>query len=63
MRKRITRFREHYNHRRPHQALDQSTPKVVWDLLEHTPATEPIRMEALEAKASQYPTGSPPAQQ
>ncbi|MFJ5870164.1 integrase core domain-containing protein [Dietzia maris] len=54
LRERITRFREHYNHRRPHQALDQSTPKTAWDLLEHTAATEPIRMEVLEAKASQY---------
>lgn len=54
LRERITRFRAHYNHRRPHQALDQSTPKIAWDLLEHTPATEPIRMEVLEARASQY---------
>lgn len=54
LRERITRFREHYNHRRPHQALDQATPRTAWDLLDHTPAVEPIRMEVLQAKASQY---------
>lgn len=51
---RIRRYREHYNHRRPHQALNQATPKAAWDLLEHTPATEPIPMVELEAKAAQY---------
>lgn len=34
LRERITRFREHYNHRRPHQALDQATPRTAWDLLD-----------------------------
>lgn len=54
LRDRITKFRVHYNQRRPHQALSQSTPKTAWDLLEHTPATKPIRVEVLEAKASHY---------
>ncbi|WP_427019324.1 integrase core domain-containing protein (plasmid) [Pseudarthrobacter sp. P1] len=50
----IRRFRDHYNNRRPHQALDDATPRTAWDLLEHTPATEPIPLSVLEAKASQY---------
>ena len=54
LRERITRFRAHYNHRRPHQALDQATPATAWDLLAHTPATEPIPLAVLEAKASEY---------
>lgn len=54
LRDRIRRYREHYNHRRPHQALNQATPKAVWELLEHTPATEPIPLVVLEAKAAQY---------
>lgn len=54
LRGRITAFREHYNRRRPHQALDQATPATAWELLEHTPATEPIPLQVLEAKASQY---------
>ncbi len=40
--------------RRPHQALEQATPRAAWDLLEHTPASEPIPLSVLEAKASQY---------
>jgi hypothetical protein len=50
----ITRFREHYNRRRPHQALGQATPATAWELLEHTPATEPVPLAVLEAKASEY---------
>lgn len=50
----IARYREHYNHRRPHQALGQATPKEAWDLLEHTPASQPIPLAVLEAKASQH---------
>lgn len=52
VRRLITRYREHYNNRRPHQALGQATPKQAWDLLEHTPATEPIPIVVLEAKAA-----------
>ncbi|MEB0268034.1 integrase core domain-containing protein, partial [Cryobacterium sp. 10I5] len=54
LRARIQRFREHYNNRRPHQALEHATPRAAWDLLEHTPATEPIPLSVLEAKASEY---------
>lgn len=54
LRVRIQRFREHYNNRRPHQALADATPRAAWDLLEHTPATEPIPLMVLEAKASEY---------
>lgn len=54
LRERIRRYREHYNHRRPHQALNQATPKTAWDLLAHTPATEPIPLLVLEAKAAEY---------
>lgn len=54
LRARIGRFRQHYNNRRPHQALEQATPGAAWDLLEHTPATEPIPLSVLEAKASEY---------
>lgn len=51
---RINTFREHYNKRRPHQALGQATPAAAWELLEHTPATKPIPLVVLEAKASEY---------
>lgn len=54
LQQRITKFREHYNCRRPHQALGQSTPRTAWELLEHTPATEPIPLTVLEAKAAEY---------
>jgi transposase InsO family protein len=54
LRSRIQRFREPYNNRRPHQALEQATPRAAWDLLEHTPATEAIPLSVLEAKASEY---------
>lgn len=50
----ISRYREHYNRRRPHQSLNQSTPETAWKTLEHTPATEPIHLSVLEAKASEY---------
>lgn len=50
----ITRYREHYNRRRPHQSLNLSTPEIAWQTLEHTPATEPIHLSVLEAKAAEY---------
>lgn len=53
-RRRIGVFREHYNTRRPHQALGQTTPAQAWNLLEHTPATDPIPLVVLEAKAKTY---------
>lgn len=51
---RIKHFREHYNRRRPHQSLNQSTPHLAWELLEHTPALEPLPLAVLEAKAAEY---------
>ena len=54
LRARIGRFREHYNNRRPHQSLGQATPRTAWDLLAHTPATKPIALAVLQAKASEY---------
>jgi len=54
LRRRITIFREHYNHRRPHQALADATPASAWEVLAHTPATEPIALVVLQAKAAQY---------
>jgi type III secretory pathway component EscV len=50
----ITRYREHYNRRRPHQTLNQSTPESAWQALEHTPATEQIPLSLLEAKTAEY---------
>lgn len=54
VRSRIRRFRDHYNTRRPHQALNDATPATAWNLVEHTPATQPAPMAVLEAKASEY---------
>lgn len=53
-RQRIRKFVEHYNHRRPHQALRDATPRSAWELLDHTPATEPIPLVVLEARAAEY---------
>ncbi|WP_411805012.1 integrase core domain-containing protein [Arthrobacter sp. LAPM80] len=39
---RINRFRDHYNNRRPLQSVHHATPRTAWDLLEHTPTTQPI---------------------
>lgn len=50
----LRRFRDHYNNRRPHQSVGGATPATAWNLLEHTPATEPIPMAVLEAKAAEY---------
>lgn len=50
----LQRFRDHYNNRRPHQPIGGATPATAWSLLEHTPATEPIPMAVLEAKAAEY---------
>lgn len=44
----------HYNQRRPHQSLGGATPATAWTLLEHTPATDPIPLAVLQAKASSY---------
>lgn len=52
--RRVSHYREHYNHRRPHQSLNRPTPAQAWKLLEHTPASEPIPLAVLEAKASEY---------
>lgn len=54
MQRLLKRYREHYNKRRPHQSLNQATPQAAWELLEHTPATEPIHLSVLEAKAAEY---------
>ena len=54
MQRLLKRYREHCNKRRPRQSLNQATPQAAWELLEHTPATEPIHLSALEAKAAEY---------
>lgn len=54
LQRRIEKFRTHYNYRRPHQALRNATPGAAWELLEHTPATEPIPLAVLEARAAEY---------
>lgn len=54
LQRRIEKFREHYNYRRPHQALRQATPGAAWELLERTPATEPVPVVVLEARAAVY---------
>ncbi|MFQ4149964.1 integrase core domain-containing protein [Arthrobacter sp. LAPM80] len=51
---RLKHYREHYNRRRPHQSLNQSTSQMAWDMLERTPAIEPLPLAALEAKAWEY---------
>ena len=54
LRRSIRRFRVQYNSRRPDQSLNDATPTQAWNLVEHTPATEPIPMAVLEAKAREY---------
>ncbi len=54
MRRLITRYREHYNRRRPDQELNQSTPEIAWQTLAHTPAMEPLHLSVLQAKAAEY---------
>lgn len=54
MQKLLRRYREHYNKRRPHQSLNQATPQAAWELLEHTPATAPLHLSVLEARAAEY---------
>lgn len=54
LRERIKRYRQHYNHRRPHQGLNQSTPGTAWELLAHTPASQPLALTVLQSKAAQY---------
>lgn len=54
LRQEIRRFRDQYNSRRPHQSLNDATPAQAWNLVEHTPATQPIPMAVLEAKAREY---------
>lgn len=54
IRPRIRSFRDHYNSRRPHQALNNATPATARNPVEHTPATQRIPMTVLEAKAFEY---------
>lgn len=54
LRTRIGRFREHYNNRRPHQSLDPATPGTAWELLTHSPATEPPPLAVIQGKAAKY---------
>lgn len=54
MRTFISRFRVHYNRRRPHQSRNQSTPEIAGRTLAHTPATQPLQLSVLQAKASEY---------
>ncbi|MGP4990948.1 integrase core domain-containing protein [Glutamicibacter sp. BW77] len=54
LRKLITRYHEHYNRRGPHQTLNQSTPEITWQTLDHSPAIEPIHLSVLQAKAAEY---------
>lgn len=43
LRERITRYREHCNDHRSHQALEQAIPPTTWEhIIEHVPTTEPI---------------------
>lgn len=54
LRQEIRRFRNQYNSRRPHLSLSDTTPAKAWNLVEHTPATQPIPMAVLGAKAREY---------
>ena len=40
--------------RRPYQGLNQSTPRTAWELLAHTPASQPLALTVLQSKAAQY---------
>lgn len=51
----ITRYREHYNHQRPHQALPgHVTPATAWDMVGAVKPRGPVDPAVLTAKAQGY---------
>jgi len=51
----LVAFREHYNARRPHQALPgHVTPQQAWQMIEHAPATAPLDPSVLIHRARRY---------
>ncbi|MCW4464215.1 hypothetical protein OK351_01655 [Glutamicibacter sp. MNS18] len=50
---RIKHCRQHDTQRRPHQSLHQATPRLAWETLVHSLATEPIPLMVLEDKAAE----------
>jgi len=52
---RIAVYREHYNHRRPHQSLPpRTTPQQTWELIDHAAPKPPLDPAVLEHKAAEY---------
>lgn len=55
MAERIAVYREHYNHRRPHQSLPpRPTPQQAWDSIEHAEPKQALDPAVLEHKAAEY---------
>lgn len=51
----LVSYRQHYNHRRPHQALPPNmTPQMVWEIIDHAQPQEPLDPAVLEQKAAVY---------
>lgn len=51
----LVSYRQHYNHRRPHQALPPNmTPQMVWEIIDHAPPQAPLDPAVLAHKAAVY---------
>lgn len=51
----LVSYRQHYNHRRPHQALPANmTPQMVWDVIDHAQPQAPLDPAVLAHKAAVY---------
>lgn len=51
----IGQYRQHYNHRRPHQALPpNTTPQMAWESVDHAEPRTPLDPAVLTHKAAGY---------
>jgi len=48
-------YRQHYNHRRPHQSLPpNTTPQMAWEIIDHAQPQQSLDPAVLSHKASVY---------